>query len=224
MKLCSKCKEEKDDNCFSKGRRECKPCRVIKQGEYAAKNKNKIAAYQREYSASHVEEKAAYMKKYNTDNSEKFRLYREKNKHRDRITRLEYNRKNKEKIAAKYSIYREANKEKIAASNLAYRTAHKDRLKAIRRKYCVDNSDKIAALASKKRAAKLQRTPAWAHKHLIDRHYGYAKIMTDATGIEYHVDHIVPLRGENVSGLHVHNNLQVITATENLKKHNSWEP
>lgn len=74
-----------------------------------------------------------------------------------------------------------------------------------------------------RRAAKLKRTPAWADLDAIRAIYGEARQMTKNTGVQHHVDHIIPLKGTTVCGLHVQNNLQIITATENMKKHNKWE-
>lgn len=77
--------------------------------------------------------------------------------------------------------------------------------------------------AAKRRVAKLMRTPPWANQEAIRAVYEEAVRMRDKTGIEHHVDHIIPLQGEMVSGLHVENNLQILPWYENLKKHNRFE-
>lgn len=54
--------------------------------------------------------------------------------------------------------------------------------------------------------------------------YAKAQALTKATGIAHHVDHEYPLRGALVSGLHVENNLQILTGAENKRKRNKFEP
>jgi hypothetical protein len=77
--------------------------------------------------------------------------------------------------------------------------------------------------SAKRRASTARQSPPWADHTAIKRIYSEAQKLTKATGTEHHVDHIYPLHGKLVSGLHVHQNLQVITATENLKKRNQYE-
>lgn len=83
--------------------------------------------------------------------------------------------------------------------------------------------ENIAYHASKRRAIKKQRTAKWADQSKIEAIYLEAIRLTNATGIKHHVDHIIPLQGKLVSGLHVHQNLQVLTAKENMSKHNYYE-
>jgi hypothetical protein len=71
----------------------------------------------------------------------------------------------------------------------------------------------------------MKRTPRWltAGDHASMRgKYDMAALMTKLVGVPYHVDHIVPLCGKTVSGLHVPANLRVIRATENLSKGSSF--
>lgn len=80
------------------------------------------------------------------------------------------------------------------------------------------------AKTAKRNAGAKQATPGWADQTKIRAVYKAARLITEATGISHHVDHIIPLNGKTVSGLHNEFNLQVLTKTENLKKHNKHWP
>ena len=172
------------------------------------------------------EDRAAYKKAWIETNPEK-----------DKEHQKRYREANKEKRAASYKAWYEANKEKKAAYSQAWREANKgydeawyevnkEKKAAKSKAYREANPEKFNALYAKRRAAKIQRTPAWLTKeHLedIELTYSHSRQLQELTGVAYHVDHIVPLQGESISGLHVPWNLQVITATENMSKSNKWE-
>lgn len=106
-----------------------------------------------------------------------------------------------------------------------YRKANREVYKQSSKKYRLNNLDKDAAKTARRRAAKLRATPKWltvAQYKDIQLLYTMAKNLELDTGVKHHVDHIVPLQGNNVCGLHVPWNLQVITAEENIRKHNKW--
>ena len=68
------------------------------------------------------------------------------------------------------------------------------------------------------------REVSWANKKKIKRVYELCKMISEDTGAMHHVDHIIPLIGKNISGLHVHTNLQILPASENFKKNNKFLP
>ena len=72
---------------------------------------------------------------------------------------------------------------------------------------------------------KINATPPWLtedHSKEMQGFYWLAQDLGRVTGEPYHVDHIVPLQGKNVCGLHVPWNLQILPAYLNLRKSNSF--
>ena len=101
------------------------------------------------------------------------------------------------------------------------RQTHLRALKAYREK----NKAIRAKLQMNRKSAKLQRTPIWLNdfdKLKIQCLYQLAAMRNRESGQTWHVDHIIPLQGEFVSGLHVPSNLQVIPAIENMRKSNHY--
>ena len=109
------------------------------------------------------------------------------------------------------------------ASARKWRFENKEAHLAALKRYRTKRQPVRTALQVKRKAAKLQRTPAWLTESdllHIQCLYQVAAMRTRESGYAWHVDHILPLQGKTVSGLHVPSNLQVIPATENLQKSN----
>lgn len=105
----------------------------------------------------------------------------------------------------------------------AWRDNNLDRARTASKNWRSRNKEYDAIKAAKRKALKLSATPTWADKNKIRTEYALAQWCTDVMGMPYHVDHIVPLKGKTVCGLHVEANLRVIPAVENISKSNhSW--
>jgi hypothetical protein len=119
-----------------------------------------------------------------------------------------------------------ANPEQAATRKAKWRKENLQQHNAINREWFANNKDKRAAYQGKRKAAQLQRTPKWLTEsdlRMIEAKYSLAAMLTRETGITHHVDHIIPLQGKKVSGLHVFSNLRVIPGTDNVKKSNSYQ-
>lgn len=129
----------------------------------------------------------------------------------DASKRSSYQR-NKEKYREKRRKYDKDRYEKKKLLGLPLKNRSSDEGKAYSRFYC-----------AKRRSIKIMATPRWLDNLQllsIRELYFFAQKVSVETGVLHHVDHIVPLKGEFVCGLHVPWNLQVIPAVENIKKSN----
>lgn len=122
--------------------------------------------------------------------------------------------------AATHDARVEAKRARKREAQARYRRANPDAF----RDWVAKNRPRYNSLKRQQKVGRAKATPVWADAFLIEEHYHLAQLRTEATGIAWHVDHIVPLRGANVSGLHVEHNLQVIPAQMNLAKGNRQWP
>lgn len=122
--------------------------------------------------------------------------------------------------------YRKNNSEKVKDYGKKYREQNREEIRERKSKYQKENPHKNAAKSKKYSTSKLHRTPKWLTKtHLIEIEDMYWCSMESERilGYKHHVDHVVPLQGKYVSGLHVPWNLQILTQTENTQKSNYHE-
>jgi hypothetical protein len=190
----------------------CKTCKVAYEATRRKTKKEEISKQKADYyqkNKQHIDQKS---KEYHHKNRDEIliqqAIWRENNKQKVSEQKALYYEENRPELLEKRSVYREENLEKIRADNRAWQRA---------------NPGKVNANVAKRWAAQMQRTPKWLteeDRNMIEWFYIEAARLTQETKIQHHVDHIVPLQGKEVSGLHVPWNLQILTATENIKKGN----
>jgi hypothetical protein len=152
--------------------------------------------------------KKQYIKQWRKANreilAEKKHAYYLANKEKLKARSVEWNKNNKERKSLKGKLYYEKTKKKTKAADKKRISEWKSR-----------NKGKLRFYWATRKAAKLQQTPKWADLNAIKEFY-----INCPEG--YHVDHIIPLQGKNVRGLHVLENLQYLTRSENCSKGNKF--
>lgn len=125
-------------------------------------------------------------------------------------------RNNREWELAQQKKYREHNKDQITTKNKEWAERNKEKLIAYRKERYATFPLKYASNARNRKLCREQRVPPWADLNEIEDIYRHAK------NLGMVVDHIIPLRGKSVSGLHVGNNLQLLSREDNGKKGNRY--
>lgn len=169
---------------------------------------------------------------------ERVARYRERHAERLHVERLAHYAANKEQIASEVAarkarnpeVYRatqrrhfERNREAKIAKLKEWGQKNPERLAKAQQRWNDANRDILASYSAKWRKCCRIATPPWADFDLIRAFYTEAKRLEVLTGIKHEVDHIIPIRGRGVCGLHVHTNLRVIPKIENSRKHNKLD-
>lgn len=143
----------------------------------------------------------------------------------DKARGKEYYQKHRDQVLDRTKAYGKENRHVTRKASRKHYCENRERNIQRKLDWCKNNPEKAAATAAEYRARKSKATPTWLseeHRKQILQIYAHAKECEMLTGDKYHVDHIVPLKGKNVSGLHVPWNLQVLPADINIKKSNSY--
>jgi len=117
--------------------------------------------------------------------------------------------RNKKRFQEIYSTS-EGKKQKLQESKEYYYRNQENRLSYMR-KYYNDHSAEQNARVRFRKLKQKKATPLWADFEIIKLFYKESKRLTEETGVLFEVDHIIPLQSNLVCGLHVHNNLQIIS-------------
>ena len=119
--------------------------------------------------------------------------------------------------------WRQQNPEKMAEYKKAWALRNKEKAASNIKKWKLKNQHKLAAYTEARRSAKLQRLPKWNNEFdsfVFEESARIARERTKATGINWSVDHMIPLQSETACGLHTAANIQVIPSVLNFSKMN----
>ena len=190
----------------------CREERLAYAKAYYEANKEKVDAQRRGYLEANKEKISAQKKAYYYANQERMLAERKA-----------YYEANKEKKLAFMKTYRKANKEKISAQKKAYYEDNKEEILSYKKAYQKANKEAVIARNAKHRARKRNLIPVHLRdcpheKQRLVQIYKLRSILSEATGVQHHVDHMWPLSD---GGPHWSGNLQLIPAEENLSKNAS---
>lgn len=215
-KSCNKCLVHKNLACFSINRQTkngyatiCKMCK----SQYYKENKSSISLKSKSY---YIENKEKILQKIKQISSKPEFIAK----------RRKYVEKNKEQLLKKSNERHALNRDRNLKKQRQWYAQNKERTANKSKEWRQNNSYMCMYYNAKRRARVKQSSFLWLNSQQqaeIKELYQKAKQMNIEAGyIKYHVDHIVPINGKNVCGLHVPWNLQILNSIDNIKKRNNF--
>ena len=161
-------------------------------------------------------------------NKEKYIKYRLENKEKIAQHKRDWYEKNKEEVLLKAKNSSEEQRAIKAEYDREYNKLNYERISSNKKEYNKRVERKaVRNEATRRRRMYLkQATPNWMDEFdelFIKEIYHLASLRSEILGIKHHVDHIIPLKGKTVCGLHVPLNLRILTAEDNIRKNNKFE-
>lgn len=225
MKTCSKCKEQKEFSEFARSNQTsdghhywCKSCHKTVRDKWIVKNKEKLAVDNKRYYEKNKQKIQKKERKRRKSNPEKTKEKDRLKNVRQKEKRMEWERKQWESNP-EYRLKKRERKRKYTAKN-------REHYQEYNRSYQKLNKASLRENSARRRASEKNASPPWLTEDQLKEMkdiYWLAVDLKAVTGENYHVDHIVPLQGKNVCGLHVPWNLQVLPADINIGKGNRYD-
>lgn len=205
----------KGHDTFICGRDKNKHCKDCAK-EYKQHNAEKISAQGKEYYINNLDN----IKEWKKDNAEQIaevlKIYRKVHADEILIKTREWRKENKDILNEKKRIYIAENKEKKRQWDLNYYLIHKEELDAKKKEYLKDHPEVQKRANLKAKTNRGLRVVSWGQEGMREFYRNMPDDMTE--------DHIIPLQGDFVSGLHVRWNLQYLPLIDNIKKNNKCTP
>ncbi|WP_133166914.1 HNH endonuclease [Solimicrobium silvestre] len=124
-----------------------------------------------------------------------------------------------QKSAVRISEWVKKNPESTKAAQRRHAEKNREMRRQYSRLYQKEHRAQDAERSARQRAEIKRATPNWANLDYIAGIYELCALFR-RTGLDWHVDHIIPINGKNVVGFHVENNLQILSAIKNISKGN----
>lgn len=181
--------------------------------------------YQREDESDeefHKRYQSEVKKRYYARNQERLRAekrqkYIDNHDHIIKV-RSDWANNNPDKVKSQQKRYFDKNREARIEKIIQWKEENIERYTEAKKQWYKDNPHLNAFYSSKWRKECRKATPPWADTQKILAIYEESTSKTKESGISHHVDHIVPVQGKHVTGLHIHQNMRIIPASENVKK------
>lgn len=167
----------------------------------------------------------ASAKKHVAKRNTQQQVWRKGNPDKAKQHQARYRDKNQEQIRATDRAWLDANPDRRMQVCATYRLNNVDKEREYRKAYHANNPGLRRARLAQYRSALVRATPMWFcenDKKLFKQFCEKAELLRRDAGEVWHVDHVIPLQGKSVCGLHISGNWQLLPARENLSKGNKF--